>query len=291
MHDDSVTQPALHLLIADGNDRAGRARHRSARGRTSAESFAAVIADLDPAAACHCIAPADAEADLPPGGLDAYDGLIVTGSTLQIRDESPEVMRQVALMRAALEAGLPVLGSCWGLHVAVAVAGGTVDPSPRGPEYGLARGLALTAAGAAHPFLAGRPARYDAPAIHCDAVTGLPPDAAVLAANDRLDVQALALRFGDGTFWGTQYHPELDLDDLAAMLRLSAEEIVAAGLQPDLAAVGEEADDFDALARGPDPVRADRRGLGPEMLEPERRRREIRNFLDRLVRPGRVGRG
>ncbi|WP_298967155.1 type 1 glutamine amidotransferase [uncultured Methylobacterium sp.] len=282
------TSPVLHLLIADGNDRAGRARHRAARGRSSAESFAAVIADLAPGAACHCFAPADAEADLPPGGLDAYDGLIFTGSTLQIREASPEVMRQLALMRAALEAGLPVLGSCWGLHVAVAVAGGSVGESPRGPEYGLARGLALTAAGAAHPFLAGRPARYDAPAIHCDAVTALPPDAAVLAANDRLDVQALALRFGAGTFWGTQYHPELDLDDLAALLRLSADEVVAAGLQPDGAAVEAEADDLDALARGPDPARAERRGLGREVLDATRRRREIGNFLGGL---GRAGRG
>ena len=56
-----------------------------------------------------------------------------------------------------------------------------------------------------------------------------PPDCRVLAENGLLTVQASEILQGDGVFWGTQYHPELDLDAVAAMLRLSSADVVEAG--------------------------------------------------------------
>ena len=171
---------------------------------------------------------------LPEGaGLAAYDGVIFTGSTLKVAERSPEVMRQRDLMQAGLEAGLPVFGSCWGVQLAAVVAGGDAGPNPRGPEYGFARRIAATAEGRDHPLLSGRGAAWDAPAIHSDAVIVPPSGARVLAANALLDVQAIEIPHGNGVFWGTQYHPELDLDELAAMLRVCAEAVVEAGLAPD----------------------------------------------------------
>lgn len=282
----------LHCLVADGNARDGRQDHVRATGRTSAQSYAALLKVLATDAACTLICPADAEAALPRGAdLAGFDALIFTGSALHVTEARPEVERQLELMRAALDAGLPVFGSCWGVQVAAAVTGGEAARNPRGPEYGFARGIVRAKAGAGHPLLADRPVCYDAPAMHLDAVITPPPGAAVLAGNRLLDVQAIEIRRGAGVFWGTQYHPELDLDDLGAMLRLQADEVVEAGFCRSREAVESCADDLEALHRAPR-ERADlawRHGIGPEVLDPLCRRREIANFLDRLVRPRAYG--
>ncbi|GJD93291.1 type 1 glutamine amidotransferase [Methylobacterium iners] len=278
----------LHLLVADGNDREGRARRAQATGENSAEAYAGILREVAPDAVCTLVEPADSDAGLPPGeGLGGFDGVVFTGSTLHVTDDLPAVRRQIELMRVCLDSGLPVFGSCWGVQVAAAIAGGRTGRNPRGPEYGFARDLSPTPAGLAHPLLAGRPSSYDAPAMHLDAVIEPPPGAVVLAGNALLDVQAIEIRHGAGLFWGTQYHPELDLDDLAAMLRLSAGEVVEAGVRPDAAAVGAYADELCRIAEAPEgsPELTQRHELGPEILEDARRRREITNFLDVLVRP------
>ena len=272
------------LLIADGNDRAARDRHVSATGRTSAESYAAVVRALAPGAECRLLNPADADAVLGDG-LSGFDGLIVTGSTLKVSDGGPAVERQVALMRSAFEAGLAVFGSCWGVQVAAVVAGGRAGENPRGPEYGFARAITPTEAGRGHPLLAGRPSVWDAPAVHSDAVLDPPPGARVLAGNRVLGVQAIEIRHGDGWFWGTQYHPELDLDELAAMLRLCASALVESGFAEDERGVEDYAAEVAALHDGGESVAhrlAWRHGLGPDVLEAGSRRREIGNFLERL---------
>ena len=276
----------LHLLVADGNDRAGRETHLSVCDKTSAQTYAGILRALAPDAVCHLVAPADADAVLPRALADC-DALVLTGSTLHVEEGGPAVTRQCDLVRAALAAGLPVFGSCWGVQVAATIAGGRAARNPRGPEYGLARAISRTEAGMGHPLLDGRPPAWDAPAIHDDAVIEPPPGSRVLAGNDRLDVQAIEIRLGEGVFWGTQYHPELDLDEVAAMLRLSASGVVEAGLCPDEAALQTYADAFRDLHHDPEgrPDLAWRLGVTAEVLVPERRRREIGNFLDRLVRP------
>lgn len=276
----------MQILVADGNVAEARRAHVRATGRTSAEAYAALLAEIDADVACTILEPADAGSALPAGAaLAAFDGVVFTGSQLHVGEDSEPVRRQRGLMRTALEAGLPVFGSCWGVQLAAAVAGGSAGPNPRGPEYGFARRLVPTGAGREHPLLAGRPATWDAPALHLDAVLEPPPGAEVLAGNGLLAVQALALRLGPGTFWGTQYHPELDLDAIAAMLRLSEPDILESGLCRDAAALAAYADEVSALHGEDRPDLAWRHGLGPEVLEAPRRRREIGNFLARLVRP------
>ncbi|WP_375463808.1 type 1 glutamine amidotransferase [uncultured Methylobacterium sp.] len=276
----------LRLLIADGNDRAGRAHRVAIAGRTTADAYAGVVADLMPHAVCVTVNPADADAALPEGaGLGDFDGLILTGSSLRVGDGTPAVRRQLDLMRATFEAGLPSFGSCWGMQVAAVVAGGEAGRNPRGPEYGFARRIVATPEGRAHPLLAGRAPAWDAPAIHLDAVLAAPPGSVVLAENAVLDVQAIAIRYRGGLFQGTQYHPETDLDELAATLGASADDVIAAGLAPDAAAVEAHCAEIAALHAAPEAERraaAWRLGLGPDVLEARCRRLEIANFLENL---------
>ena len=150
------------------------------------------------------------------------------------------------------------------------------------------RRITPTADGRSHPLLAGRPAAYDAPAIHTDEVDALPPGATLLAGNRLTAVQAAEIRFGGGVFWGVQYHPEIGLDEVAGALRRQADTLVEAGL-----ARGE--DDVEAYARQVDalhrePGRRDlawRLGLDEQVTDERLRLAEMRNFIGALVRPGR----
>ena len=141
-------------------------------------------------------------------------------------------------------------------------------------------------------MLAGRPAAYDAPAIHLDIVSAPPKDCTVLAANAVSEIQAAEIRFDGGTFWGVQYHPEFALDELATILKRRLEILVAEGFCESLEDAASYVADLAALHA--EPHRRDlawRHGLDAEVLDPVRRTREIRNFLAERVKPARSARG
>lgn len=288
---------ALRCLVVEGNVRAARERHAAETGRMPCEAYAdalaAVAASLGGAVACDFAFPADAGANLPDAaGLADYDAVVLTGSALTVYRVEPAVAQQVALMRAVYASGTPAFGSCWGLQVGTVAAGGAVALSPAGPEIGFARRLAPTEAGRTHPLLAGRPASFDAPAVHLDAVVLPAGDCTVLAANDLAPVQAAEIRHAGGVFWGVQYHPEFALDELAAIVARYGGPLVAAGLCREEAEAEAWAAEIAALHA--EPGRADlawRHGLNREVLEPARRLTEIRNFLARRVRPEKSRRG
>ncbi|MGJ3262394.1 MAG: glutamine amidotransferase-related protein [Salinarimonas sp.] len=284
---------ALRFLVVEGNVRAQRETHRRDFGTTYAEGYAAVLAALVPGAACEIALPADADARLPNGSdLAAYDGVFLTGSALNLYDGGPEVARQIALMRAIYASGTPAFGSCWGLQVAAAAAGGTVARNPAGREIGIARRIVATTAGREHPMLAGRPASFDAPAVHLDIVETAAAGTAVLAGNTVAAIQAAEIRHDGGLFWGVQYHPEFSLGELSAILERFGEALVREGFCTDLAAAHAYAADLRALDA--DPGRRDlawRHGLDAQVLDPACRTRELSNFVAHAVVPARIARG
>ena len=179
--------------------------------------------------------------------------------------------RQLALAKAALATGRCGLGSCWGLQIVSAAAGGVIAKSD-GTRFGIARQIALTEQGRAHPMFAGRADRFDAPFYHIDLVAEPPEGAVILASNARAPIQALALERDGFVFWGLQYHPEFDLGVVAALARLRAALLIEEGVFADCAAVT----DYAAKAEAGD---ADL-GLDDEILDFERRTGEIRRWLD-----------
>jgi GMP synthase (glutamine-hydrolysing) len=284
---------ALRFLVVEGNTRGARQAHREAYGLMPSESYAAVLQDIEPDAVCDLAFPADEGANLPDAsGLESYDGIVLTGSHLNLYDRTPDILRQIDLMRAVYASRTPCFGSCWGLQIAAVAADGDVGKNPVGREVGFARRLTRTGAGDSHPMLDGRPAAFDAPAIHLDMVTTLPGDCTVLATNAVSAVQAAEIRQGGGTFWGVQYHPEFSLGELAVILGRRTDILVregfcrtpedAAAYVADLAALHERPDTFDL---------AWRHGLDQEVLDPECRTREIRNFVEHRVKQAKSTRG
>ncbi|MDQ4134569.1 MAG: type 1 glutamine amidotransferase, partial [Pseudomonadota bacterium] len=273
---------ALRFLVVEGNARDARLAHRSAFGMMPCESYAALLQEIEPGAVCDLAFPADEGANLPdPAGLQAYDGVVLTGSALNLYDRTPAVLRQIDLMRAVYASGTPAFGSCWGLQVGAAAAGGEVQKNPQGREVGFARRITPTETGRLHPMLAGRPPAYDAPAIHLDIVTVSPADCTVLSFNANSAIQAAEIRADGGSLWGVQYHPEFSLLELATILERRAEILVREGFCESLEDAAAYVADLAALDA--EPHRQDlawRHGLDAEVLDPVRRTREIRNFVE-----------
>ncbi|MBI3536030.1 MAG: type 1 glutamine amidotransferase, partial [Chloroflexi bacterium] len=75
---------------------------------------------------------ADLDTALPSGtNLNSYDGYAWTGSNLTIyHHDDPRVTRQIEFCRAVYDAGVPQMGSCWGVQMAATTAGGTVEKNP-----------------------------------------------------------------------------------------------------------------------------------------------------------------
>lgn len=277
----------LRLLFVDGNMRDTREGLRQSYGMAYGEAYAAEIAAFEPGIVSDICLPADEGANLPDGeGLESYDGIFLTGSALHIYDTAPPVTRQIDLMRAIYASGTPCFGSCWGIQIAAVAAGGSVALNPNGLEIGFARRIAKTEAGAAHPLLAGRPAAFDAPAIHFDSIVAPPDDATILAANTMSPIQAAEFRQDGGTFWGVQYHPEFSLRLIATILRRHSKVLIERGFRRDEADTESWLADLDALDA--DPARRDlawAHGLDEEVLDPVRRVTELRNFLEMRVKP------
>lgn len=283
----------LNLLVAESEPGEARDQRRESVGRSSGETYEAVLAHIALGADIQRIKPVDTPGEIPDAaGLADFDGVFLTGSPLHLYKETPETRRVVEFMCAVFDAGVPAFGSCAGLQVATVAAGGSVRPMGERREAGFARRIFPTEAGRSHPLLRGRPPAYDAPAIHSDEVAALPDGALRLASNATTEVQAAEIRCGDGVFWGVQYHPEISLFEAAAALRRQADDLVQQGLATSVEAVEEQAQLVEALHDAPQ--RRDlawRLGLDPQVTEPERRSVEIRNFIEHLVLPTRSGRG
>lgn len=272
----------LRLLVAEGNKAADRRRIAESAGATPAESYAAVLRRFAPEAHVEIYTPADAGATIPI--LDDYDGVVFTGSALNIYKQEPESLRQVDFMRELFARGAPIFGSCWGMQVAAVAAGGEVGPNSRGREIAFARKITLTEAGRVHPMHQGRAAVFDAPAIHADEIVRLPENATVTASNDMSAVQAVEIRYGGGTFWGVQYHPEYDFHDVATTVLRYGSKLVEEGFFQSVAELERYAADLETLQH--DPKQGDiaqRCGVGEDLLDSHIRACEIFNWVSQYV--------
>ncbi|AMJ61650.1 type 1 glutamine amidotransferase [Bosea sp. PAMC 26642] len=289
-----VSARPLRLLVVDGNTREQREAHAAGYGGLSpSAAYAQEVTAIAPDAITDICLPADAGANLPDGaGLQSYDGIFLTGSSLHIYHDDPAITRQIDLMRAIYASGTPCFGSCWGIQIGAVAAGGTVVANPRGREVGFARRITLTEAGRDHPLLAGRPLSFDAPAIHLDTIVQPPGDTLVLASNVYSTVHAAEIRHDGGVFWGVQYHPEFPLRQVASILRRMVPQLIDEGFRKDDAAARTWLDEIAALDA--DPARGDlawSHGLDAEVLDDARRVTELRNFLTHRVQPHASSRG
>ncbi len=281
----------LKFLLAEGNTREINAQAIASGGRTGTMCFSEILQSIAPGCIIEIVNPADIDTGLPAGAeLTGYDGFMMSGSALNVPlgGDDPRVTRQVDLAKAVFDAGVPFYGSCWGLQVAVAAAGGSVAASPLGCEMAVARKVVLSEQGRDHLLYDGKAGVFDAPAVHVDEVTALPSGATVLASNGFSRVQGATFRFARGEFWGVQYHPEFDLADMAVLVKRYTQRVVDQGFFATPADAEAHAERLKTLHE--DPERKDLSwllGLDADILDPTVRWREIVNWVEHAVKPRR----
>ena len=206
------------FLVIDGYTKAARDELEAGGATLACEQYRKMLEQACPGAECDILFPSDPGARLPEGAeLSKYDGIAWTGCSLTVFDDTAEVAGQIELARAGFEAGVPSFGSCWAAQIAVVAAGGTCRPNPNGREMGVARKIQLTPEGRGHPMYEGKAGVFDAFISHVDEITHLPPGAVSLAGNAFTRVQAVSVVYRGGAFWGLQYHPEYDLQEMARL--------------------------------------------------------------------------
>ena len=154
----------------------------------------------------------------PLPALDGADHVIVLGAVSSVNDPDPWIAEELAWLRAADAAGVPVLGICFGAQALCAALGGRVE-AMAGKEVGwFAVESADEDAVPAGPWLE----------FHNDRCL-LPADATVLARNDAA-VQAFRI----GRHLAVQFHPEVDGPQLKRWLDAHTDaETRQLGIDPD----------------------------------------------------------
>jgi GMP synthase-like glutamine amidotransferase len=139
----------------------------------------------------------------PPAGVTDLAGLVVMGGPMSVHDDQPWLAEERTLLRAAVEAGRPVLGVCLGAQQLALALGAAVTRGPA-PEYGLGE-VHLTSEAISDPVFGLAPTPL--PCVHWHGETfGLPEGAVRLAGNAAYENQAF--RVGHRAY-GLQFHVEV----------------------------------------------------------------------------------
>jgi GMP synthase (glutamine-hydrolysing) len=166
------------------------------------------------------------EADFPP--FDSLAGVLLTGSHAMVTERLDWSERTAGWVKQAVEAGLPILGVCFGHQLLAHALGGQVENNPRGTQLGTTT-IQLTDAGLADSLLGGLGAAFDAQVAHTQSALSLPEGAVCLAFDDWDDHQAF--RVGQNA-WGVQFHPEMDAEIVRTYLYAESAELTAQGQNP-----------------------------------------------------------
>jgi GMP synthase (glutamine-hydrolysing) len=163
----------------------------------------------------------------PLPDLASIDGVLALGGEQSVRDiDANTVMEaEAALLRDAVEAGVPVFGVCLGAQLLAHALGGRVHRLPR--RMVRWEPIVPLPAAAGDPVAGSLPPGAQALHWNEDGFS-LPPGAVELFAQpDGGGVEAF--RYGD-VAWGVQFHPEVDGEALEGWYEHDAWELDEAGV-------------------------------------------------------------
>ncbi len=154
-----------------------------------------------------------------PGDLADYDALFIGGSSdasVLKPIEYPFVLTIQDLIRQSLDQALPVFASCFGFQLAVAALGGQIIIDEAQQELGT-YALQLTSAAHEDRLFHDVPDPFWVCVGHRERAVTLPDNFLVLGSTALCPYQAFTIP--GRPFYGFQFHPEIDRNDLAARLR------------------------------------------------------------------------
>jgi GMP synthase (glutamine-hydrolysing) len=160
---------------------------------------------------------------LPPAA--SFGGIIITGSHDMVTEKHPWSEKTADWVRQAVEAGIPLLGVCYGHQLLAHAMGGVVGDNPKGKEMGTVS-IRLNRDGRKDRLFEGTPETFVAQACHSQSVMQLPAGATLLASSDMDPHHAFVI---GRRAWGVQFHPEFDGKILRLYVQRFAADLKAQG--------------------------------------------------------------
>ncbi len=275
---------SMRFLILDGYPQKSRDQFDQVGMTLAGQLYANLLLKYMPNAQYDILYTSDTETIIPDN-LENYDGVLWPGCNLTVYHTDDErVATMIKITNMAYEAGIPQFGSCWAAQLAVYVAGGKVEPNPKGREMGVARKVYLTDEGKSHPMYEGKPMAFDGFISHDDHITGLPEGATRLAGNSFTYVQAVSVTYKKGTFWATQYHPEYNLYEMARLIEAREEKLTRENYFKSHEAMTELVAQYDEIVKSDDTK--DLRwklAIDEDLLDDDIRELEFKNWLTKQV--------
>ena len=217
----------LKLLIVEGNTKEENSNFNKAGCVPQSENFKQHVKMIEPNCEMDIVEPNDdSTVSKIIASLKKYDGIVLTGSTLRINDESNEVKKHINFVTTCFKHEKKIFAACWGLQVAVTAAGGKCRVAPSGPHVGIAYDIELTNEGKKHKLYASKPHKFITPAFNYDEVE-IPPNNAVLLASNKINkFEALHFTVGNSEIWGLQYHPEIPYDYMIKLIKHRSKKLI-----------------------------------------------------------------
>lgn len=202
----------MKILIVDGNEKEASDRYIKIGMDTQYNVYSKVLKKLaKDNLEIVIIHPAISKDFIPKGfNLDNFDGVVWTGSLLNIYDQTSSILRQIEFAKYLLDNNNNIFGSCWGLQVLVTAAGGKVKKNPNGLEAVIAKNINLNQEGINHPMYTGKQSSFDSFCWHYDEVETLPDNVIILASNNISKIQSIYFENKKCNVWAVQYHPEFN---------------------------------------------------------------------------------
>ena len=158
--------------------------------------------------------------------LTKYDGMIWGGSSLNIYNDTVEIRRQLDFMKECQKKIQNILAICWGLQVAVTVAGGIVKRCNKGAHRGIAHNIKINKNGLSHPLYKNKNKIFNTPAFNFDEVATLPNNSTLLSSNEINNVMGINFKCGVSDIWGIQYHPEITYDKMITLIHFRKDRLL-----------------------------------------------------------------
>ena len=215
------------ILIVEGNLREENQSFSEAGIQTHTESLKDSLAFFTDKLETHVVNPSsDENIDKNIDALESYDGLIWGGSSLNIYNNTPEIIRQLEFMKECQKKIKKILAICWGMQVAVTAAGGSVKKSINGAHIGIAQDIEINENGIKHPLYKSKSKKFNSPAFNFDEVVSLPEGAINLASNKINKIQSIHFKAGLSDIWGLQYHPEITYHKMISLIKFRKDRLI-----------------------------------------------------------------